>query len=51
MRGHQNGNGGDSGRLEATETFRFDGAELRDPLRNAVLESGWAWRGVVFGKL
>jgi hypothetical protein len=42
---------GDSGRLEATETFRFDGAELRNPLRNAVLESGWTWRGVVFGKL
>jgi len=42
---------GDSGRLEATEVFRFDGAELRDPLRNAVLENGWTWRGVVFGTL
>lgn len=42
---------GDSGRLEATETFRFDGAELRNPLRDAVLKSGWTWRGVVFGKL
>ena len=42
---------GDSGRLEATETFRFDSAELRNPLRNAVLKSGWTWRGVVFGKL
>lgn len=41
----------DSGRLEATETFRFDAAELRDPLRSAVLEAGWTWRGVVFGKL
>ncbi|WP_149830323.1 hypothetical protein [Streptomyces tailanensis] len=38
-------------RLEATETFRFDSAELRDPLRNAVLDSGWTWRAVVFGKL
>ncbi|MEV5340267.1 hypothetical protein AB0K93_17580 [Streptomyces sp. NPDC052676] len=42
---------GDNGRLEVTETFRFDGAELRNPLRDAVLKSGWTWRGVVFGKL
>jgi hypothetical protein len=42
---------GETGRLEATETFRFDGAELRNPLRNTVLKSGWAWRGVLFGKL
>ncbi|MBQ0985452.1 hypothetical protein KBZ10_13195 [Streptomyces sp. F63] len=42
---------GDSGRLEATETFRFDGTGLRDPLRDAVLKSGWTWRGVLFGKL
>ncbi|MGW2642236.1 hypothetical protein [Streptomyces sp. NPDC001348] len=42
---------GESGRLEATETFSFDSAELREPLRNTVLESGWTWRGVVFGKL
>ncbi|PZH21034.1 hypothetical protein C1I97_00500 [Streptomyces sp. NTH33] len=42
---------GESGRLEATETFRFDAAELRNPLRDAVLKSGWIWRGLVFGKL
>ncbi|MEU6919045.1 hypothetical protein [Streptomyces olindensis] len=42
---------GESGRLEATETFRFDSAELRDPLRDTVLTSGWTWRGVVFGRL
>jgi hypothetical protein len=42
---------GDSGGLEATETFRFDSAELRNPLRNAVLKSGWTWRSVVFGRL
>ncbi|MFI6929939.1 hypothetical protein [Streptomyces sp. NPDC050287] len=42
---------GESGRLEATETFRFDSGELRYPLRDAVLASGWTWRGVVFGKL
>ncbi|MFE3851208.1 hypothetical protein ACFXPN_08695 [Streptomyces griseorubiginosus] len=42
---------GDDGRLEAKEFFRFDSSELRDPLRDTVLELGWAWRGVVFGKL
>ncbi|MFG2128256.1 hypothetical protein ACGFNV_10690 [Streptomyces sp. NPDC048751] len=42
---------GSSGRLQATETFRFDGADLRDPLRNAVLNSGWTWRGLLLGKL
>ncbi|MGW5202234.1 hypothetical protein [Streptomyces spiralis] len=42
---------GESGGLEATETFRFDGAQLRDPLRNTVPASGWTWRGVVLGKL
>jgi hypothetical protein len=42
---------GDSGGLEATETFRFDSGELRNPLRDAVLTSGWTWRSVVFGKL
>nr|BFD83277.1 hypothetical protein StreXyl84_26780 [Streptomyces sp. Xyl84] len=42
---------GADGRVEATETFRFDSARMREPLRHAVLESGWTWRGVVFGKL
>ncbi|MBB4715083.1 hypothetical protein ACIQNT_14665 [Streptomyces luteogriseus] len=42
---------GESGRLEATETYRFDSAELRDPLRDAVLTAGWTWRSVVFGRL
>ncbi|AVH56163.1 MULTISPECIES: hypothetical protein [Streptomyces] len=42
---------GESGSLEATETFRFNGADLRNPLQDAVLKSGWTWRGVVFGKL
>ncbi|MET7482637.1 hypothetical protein [Streptomyces sp. NPDC005538] len=44
------GRGADGG-LEATETFRFDSAEMREPLRDTVLGSGWTWRGVVFGKL
>ncbi|WP_427920244.1 hypothetical protein [Streptomyces sp. cg40] len=42
---------GADGHLEATETFRFDSAEMREPLRDTVLRSGWTWRGVVFGKL
>ncbi|MGW1773882.1 hypothetical protein [Streptomyces sp. NPDC002104] len=42
---------GEDGRLGATEVFRFDNADLKDPLREAVLGAGWTWRGVVFGKL
>ncbi|WP_250399764.1 hypothetical protein [Streptomyces cellostaticus] len=42
---------GDGGRPEATETFRFDAARLREPLQGTVLRSGWTWRGVVLGKL
>lgn len=42
---------GESGRLEATESFSFDSAQLTDPLQNTTLEAGWTWRGVVFGKL
>ncbi|MEV7947143.1 hypothetical protein ACTOXX_22090 [Streptomyces rubiginosohelvolus] len=42
---------GESGHLEATESFSFDSAHLTDPLRNTTLDAGWTWRGVVFGKL
>ncbi|GGP47363.1 hypothetical protein [Streptomyces sindenensis] len=42
---------GESGRLEATESFSFDSAHLTDPLRNTTLDAGWTWRGVVFGRL
>ncbi|MEU7301874.1 hypothetical protein [Streptomyces sp. NPDC007206] len=42
---------GEDGRLEVTETFRFDSAQLREPLQDTVLKGGWTWRGVVFGKL
>ncbi|MEV8557348.1 hypothetical protein AB0478_12960 [Streptomyces sp. NPDC051917] len=42
---------GENGRIQATETFRFDSAQLREPLRATALKSGWTWRGVVFGKL
>ncbi|MEV6104911.1 hypothetical protein AB0M28_09370 [Streptomyces sp. NPDC051940] len=34
----------------ATETFRFDSGAMKDPLRDTVLKSGWAWKGVL-GKL
>jgi hypothetical protein len=39
------------GRLETTETFRFNAADLRNPLEDVVLKSGWTWRGVLIGKL
>ncbi|MFG2376998.1 hypothetical protein ACGFY9_36730 [Streptomyces sp. NPDC048504] len=42
---------GAGGRLETTETFRFDSAQMREPLRDTVPKSGWTWRGVVLGKL
>ncbi|MEV0280153.1 hypothetical protein AB0I22_27700 [Streptomyces sp. NPDC050610] len=42
---------GAEGGLEATETFRFDSSELKDPLQDAVLAAGWTWRGAVYSKL
>lgn len=39
---------GADGRLKMTETSRFDSAEIKEPLRSAVLGAGWTWRGVVF---
>ncbi|MFF1832693.1 hypothetical protein ACFVXE_00520 [Streptomyces sp. NPDC058231] len=39
---------GADGRLHKTEVFRFDPAEMKNPLRAAVLEAGWTWRGVLF---
>lgn len=42
---------GESGRLEATETFSFDSAQLTGPLRETALAAGWTWRGVIFGRL
>ncbi|MBO8185067.1 hypothetical protein [Streptomyces spirodelae] len=37
--------------FEVTQTFRFDSAEMREPLRSTVLDAGWTWRGVLIGKL
>lgn len=42
---------GSDGDLEMTETFRFDSAELKDPLRDTAVGMGWTWRGVVLGRL
>ncbi|WP_307163887.1 hypothetical protein [Streptomyces rishiriensis] len=42
---------GPDGRRHLQETYRFDPAELKDPLRDAVLAAGWTWRGVAFGRL
>ncbi|MEU2395771.1 hypothetical protein [Streptomyces sp. NPDC007369] len=42
---------GKDGRVEATETFRFNTADLKTPLQKAVLGAGWTWRGVLFGRL
>ncbi|MYW65872.1 hypothetical protein GTY65_17680 [Streptomyces sp. SID8379] len=41
----------EEGRLAATETFRFDSADMKDPVRQAVLDAGWTWRGVLIGRL
>ncbi|MEU5706964.1 hypothetical protein [Streptomyces flaveolus] len=39
---------GSDGRLRMTEDFRFDSAELKTPLQEAVLRMGWIWRGALF---
>ncbi|MFI6844688.1 hypothetical protein OG535_24200 [Kitasatospora sp. NBC_00085] len=39
---------GADGRPRTTEVFRFDSAEMKDPLRAAVLGAGWTWRGAIF---
>ncbi|WP_372405598.1 hypothetical protein [Streptomyces luteireticuli] len=36
------------GRLRMTEVSRFDSAEIKGPLRDAVLGAGWTWRGALF---
>ncbi|KUJ69154.1 hypothetical protein ACZ90_12380 [Streptomyces albus subsp. albus] len=35
-------------RLRVTEVSAFDTAEMKNPLREAVLGAGWTWRGAVF---
>ncbi|MGW2015614.1 hypothetical protein [Streptomyces sp. NPDC001927] len=39
---------GPDGRERRVETFRFETREMKDPLRQAVLDAGWSWRGVLF---
>jgi hypothetical protein len=43
--------GDDDGAQETTETFSFDSSDLKNPLQEIVLSSGWTWRGVITGKL
>jgi len=31
--------------------YRFNSAEIKKPLQQAVTDNGWTWRGVAFGKL
>ena len=31
--------------------YRFATKEMKEPLQNAVVASGWNWKGVAFGKL
>jgi hypothetical protein len=42
---------GEGGGLEATEDFRFDSSDLKNPLQDTVLGAGWTWRGVITGNL
>lgn len=37
---------GPDGRRHKVETFSLDTRDMKNPLRDAVLESGWTWRGV-----
>ncbi|WP_327367693.1 hypothetical protein [Streptomyces sp. NBC_01217] len=39
---------GPDGHRRKVETFGFDSQEMKNPLRNAVLNAGWTWRGVLF---
>ncbi|MFD3941392.1 hypothetical protein [Streptomyces sp. NPDC058579] len=39
---------GPDGRSRVVETFRFETRDMKDPLRQAVLDAGWTWRGVLF---
>lgn len=39
---------GPDGRRRKVETFSFDTRDMKNPLRNAVLDAGWTWRGVLF---
>ncbi|MCX4763344.1 hypothetical protein OG562_20705 [Streptomyces sp. NBC_01275] len=37
---------GPDGRRHKVETFRFDSRDMRNPLRDTIVGSGWTWRGV-----
>ena len=31
--------------------YKFNSQEMKQPLKEAILESGWGWRGLILGKL
>ncbi|MDX3538986.1 hypothetical protein PV721_32560 [Streptomyces sp. MB09-01] len=39
---------GADGRRHKVETFRFETAEMKNPLQHTILRAGWTWRGVLF---
>ncbi|CAL9483164.1 hypothetical protein [Streptomyces sp. enrichment culture] len=39
---------GPDGKIRFTEDYRFDTAEMKTPLQEAVLGAGWIWRGALF---
>lgn len=41
----------EKGELGQVYHYRFNTAELKGPLQDAVTGAGWTWRGVAFGKL
>lgn len=36
---------GPDGRRRKVETFRLNTRDMKDPLRNTVVDAGWTWRG------
>ncbi|MEU5839178.1 hypothetical protein ABZ820_36725 [Streptomyces diacarni] len=38
---------GPDGRRRLQESFSFDSAEMKRPVRSAILEQGWAWRSLL----
>ncbi|MFE3654820.1 hypothetical protein [Streptomyces sp. NPDC059165] len=39
---------GPDGRRRRVESFGFDSREMKNPLRNTVLDAGWTWRGRLY---
>ncbi|WP_330262020.1 hypothetical protein [Streptomyces sp. NBC_00539] len=39
---------GSDGRERRVQTVRFETSQIKNPLRQTVLDAGWTWRGVLF---